>query len=104
MMLEQPGVCGTAQGLSARRAAGNAGEGVKQVLPMGTIATLEAEVSANALEMGEARLFVARAVGEQHRQQAQLGRQPFEHRRWHIARIRQEVATPAQRAELDTEA
>jgi hypothetical protein len=87
MMLEQPGVCGAAQGLGARRAAGNAGEVVKQVLPLGTIAAHEAEVSANALKVGEAGLFVARVVGEKYRQQAQLRCQHFEHHRWHIACI-----------------
>ena len=44
VMLEQPSVCGTAQGLGARRAAGNPGEVVKQVLALGTIAAQVAEV------------------------------------------------------------
>jgi hypothetical protein len=54
VVFEQPSGCGTAQGLTPRRTASNAGEVVNRVLPLGTIAAREAEVSASALEIGEA--------------------------------------------------
>jgi hypothetical protein len=44
VMLEQPRVCGAAQGFGARRGPGNAGEVLKQLLPLGTIAAQVAEV------------------------------------------------------------
>src|SRR5216683_5759453 len=53
--------------------------------------------------MRPAGLFIAWVVGDKH-EQTQLRCQHLEHNRWYIACIGQEVATPTQRTELDTEA
>jgi len=70
VVLEQPGVCGAAQAVGARRAASNAREVFEQQLPLATITAHEPEVPTNALEMGPAGLFIARVVGDGHWQQA----------------------------------
>ena len=77
---------------------------VEQALPLAAVAAYKAEVAANALEMHPAGLLVAWVVGDEHRQQAQLRGQHLEHGRGHFPRIRQEVAAPAQDAQLHTEA
>jgi hypothetical protein len=74
------------------------------MLALGTIAAHEPEVSANALEMRPAGLFITWVVGDEHRQQTQLRCKHLEHHRWHIACIGEEVATPAQRAQLGAKA
>jgi hypothetical protein len=75
-------VCGAAQALGARCAASIiTGEVFEQQLPLAAIAAHEPEVPTNALEMGPAGLFIARVVGDGHRQQAQLRRQHLEHDR-----------------------
>jgi hypothetical protein len=95
-LFERPSVCSSAQGLGPRRAAGKSGEVVEQALPLGTVTAHKAEMAANALEMRPAGLVIARVVGDEHRQQAQLRGQHLEHGRGHLSRISQEVAAPAQ--------
>jgi hypothetical protein len=103
-LFEQPSVCSSAQGLGPRRAASKGGEVVEQALPLDAVAAYKAEVAANALEMRPAGLLVARVVDDEHRQQAQQWGQHVEHRRGYLACVRQEVATPAQHAQLHAEA
>jgi hypothetical protein len=81
----------------------NAGEVVKQVLPLGTIAADKAEVSANALKIGPAGLLIAWVVGDEHRQQAKLRRHHLERRRRHIAYIGPGSGHASTPTELDTE-
>jgi hypothetical protein len=69
----------------------------EQPLALRPITTHKSEVLANALEMGSPCLVVLGVLPvKRHWQHADLGCQHLQHGRWHIARIRQEVASPAQ--------
>src|SRR6266849_1502580 len=104
VLFKQPFMCGLAQRFGSRRTAGDCGEVSEQALPLSLVAAHEAEVTANTLEMNEAGFLVLRVLGDEYRQETELRRQHLENGGGHITRIGKEVATPAQRAELHTEA
>jgi hypothetical protein len=75
----------------------------QQALPLRPIAAHKAEVLANTLKVGSAGLIVLRVVDQWHRQQTELGCQSLQHSCGHIACVRQELTSPAQRTQLQTE-